>query len=54
MMGDMLPAEIKKYERALERARKLGFDEYGEHLENIIRELKAIEELDKGFEEDGP
>lgn len=51
MTGEVVAAEISKYERARERAKKLGFHDYIEHFENIIRELKEIEELDMKFEE---
>lgn len=50
MTGEILTADIHKYECAIERAKKFGLLSYIPHLENIIRVLKAIEELDAGVE----
>ena len=54
MTGELVAAEIGKYERALERSKKLGLDDYTEHFENILKELKAIQEHDKEFKGDDP
>lgn len=54
MTGELIAAEIRRYERALERSQNLMLLDYIPHLENILKELKAIQELDKEFEENGP
>lgn len=54
MNGEHLAAEIKKYECALERTKRLGWNVYIPHFEIIVKELKAIQELDAGFERVGP
>ena len=50
MTGEIVAADIRRYERSIERSKKYGFEEYIPHFESIIKSLKAIQELDARVE----
>lgn len=47
MTRDWVAIEITKYERVLEEAKRRDMVDYVSHLENLITELKAMQEMDK-------
>lgn len=48
-MDSFVEKDRKKYQRALDRARELGFSPYIEQLETIVTALEKIQMLDLDF-----